>query len=214
MRTTASIFIILGLAALQPPAALSQVVQPATGFAISVRIPNASLQEFFSTALGSPRFALGYRGKGWTWGMGLGLAELRASDKDSYGNWESKDSFRATLVQIEPSATADIWRSADSRTRGNLVVGLGVGRLSAVDKNTYRDFDGQLQTNESKSSGTLLGVRIGIGGEHFFDPHFAVGAEGGAQVSYALSVKGEGSTSSAGAAANGTYGALRITVVF
>lgn len=214
MRTAASIFITLGLASLMPPVASTQDAQPATGFAISVRIPNASLQELFATALGSPRFALGYRGPRWTLAAGIGWAELRASDKDTFGQTESKDSFRATLLQLEPSVTADVWRSADGQTRGNLAVGLGIGRLSAVEKDSFRDFNGQVQTSETKSSGTLLGVRVGIGGEHFLDPHFAVGAEGGLQVNYALGVKEEPSTSSAGAAVNGTYGALRVTVVF
>src|SRR5574341_2408279 len=206
MRTVTWILMGLGIATIQPPAATGQERQPATGFAVTVRLPNASLQELFATALGSPRFSLGYRGRGWTWGVGIGMAQLRASDKDSYG----KDSFSGTLVQLEPSATADIWRSADSRTRGNFGVGLGIGRLWIVDTNTYRDFfTGQVQTSQSKTSGTLLGIRIAIGGEHFFDPHFALGAEGGLHLSSALNVKEALSTSSAGAAANGTYGALR-----
>ena len=68
-------------------------------------------------------------------------------------------------------------------------------------------------TNEDKVTGTLYGFRVGLGGDHFFDRHFAIGVEGGFQATFATGIEEEGATRSIGVAANGTYGALRVTLV-
>ena len=91
----------------------------------------------------------------------------------------------------------------------NVALGASIGRLSAKDEDT---FNGTV-TNEDKVTGTLYGFRVGLGGDHFFDRHFSIGVEGGFQANLATGIEEEGATSSIGVAANGTYGALRVTVV-
>ena len=189
--------------------ASAQVQPPATGFSIWARLAQSSVQELAASASGSPEFTIGFRGATFSFGLGLGLAKLRVTDKDVFGPDVSETTTTATLFQIGPDVLWNVWNSADQRTLGNVVLGATIGKLSAKVEDT---FNGTV-TNEDKVSGTLYGLRAGLGGEHFFDRHFAIGVEGGFQANFATGIEEEGATRTIGVAANGAYGALRVTVV-
>ncbi len=90
-----------------------------------------------------------------------------------------------------------------------------MGRVSLTDQNQFIDFAGALQTDVTKTTGTLLGVQAGLGGEHFLHPHFGLGVEAGFRLTFALGIEEEGTpTQRVGLGANGSYGALRAIVVF
>ena len=116
------------------------------------------------------------------------------------------------MWQIGPEILKDVWRSADGRTRANLTGGLAYGRVSITEKLTD-NFGGSTTTSETSSSGSVITVRAGIGGEHWLDRHFALGFEAGLRYSSAFDVKEEGTTSTFGLGVAGTYAALRAQVV-
>lgn len=192
-----------------PTGLAAQGEAPATGFSISARVAQSSLNELVASASGGPEFTLGHRGERFSIGVGVGLSHLRVTDRDDFGATVSEDRSSATLFQIGPDVLVSVWESPDRRTQGNVSLGATVGRLSATDESTFTGSP----PNESKVSGTLWGLRAGLGGEHFFDRHFAIGVEGGFQTTFATGVEEEGSTTTVGVGAAGAYGALRVTVV-
>ena len=60
-------------------------------------------------------------------------------------------------------------------------------------------------------------MRVGIGGDHFLHPHFALGLEAGLQGMLAFGIEEDPlppGGSRVGLAANGTYATLRAKIVF
>ncbi len=189
--------------------------EPATGFAFWVRAPGGALQDLFSSGAGAPQFAVGYRGRRFGLGFGAGLTMLNQSDEDSFTGGTSKGELSLTMFQVGPSAWLDIWQSEDGRTAGSIVTTVSIGRLSASDKDEFTPTGGQPQINEVKSTGTLLGVRLGLGGNHFLHRHFALGMEAGLQLLTAFGIEEEGFPDQKfGLGANGTYASFKIMVVF
>ena len=206
------------LSTLGPHIAAAQEEQPATGFAVWIRAAGGTVPDLFASVAGAPQFAVGYSGERFGLGVGLGLFVARSTDKSSFMATESKSTESATLFQIGPSGWLDIWQSLDGRTRGNLAATVSVGRLSVSDKDEFTSAPGVAPTiNETSSSGTLLGLRVGIGGDHFLHPHFALGLEAGLQGMLAFGIEEDPlppGGSRIGLAANGTYATMRAKIVF
>jgi hypothetical protein len=171
---------------------------PDTGFALWVRVPVNGLRQSASSITANPEFAVGYRGDSYGIGVGLGFLVARAS----YQN----DSVTATIFQIGPSAWFDFWRSPDGYTRGNVALGLTLGRVSASE-------DEDSVSNE-EFNGTLLNFYAGLGGDHFLSPHFALGAEGGFQGTFAIDLKDPDTADEFSLSASGLYGMIRTMIVF
>jgi hypothetical protein len=198
-----------------PAAAAAQTEAPATGFAMWIRASSASIRDLASSAVGAPQFTIGRRGDRLTIGLGLGLSVLRSSHRDTVGGETLQDREDATGFQVGPSAFVDIWRSPDGRARGQLALGIALGRLSVTRTDQFLGpSPGQVSTDITKTTGTLLGIHVALGVEHYLHPHFALGVEGGFQGTFALSMKREGSAETVGLGASGAYGALRATFVF
>lgn len=214
MKTTpmhlSALVLISGLLGTVPSVRAQQAAPHATGFAISARLAQSSVQELAASASGSPEFTVGYRGRRISIGVGLGFTRLRVTDRDEFNGDVSESTTTATLFQIGPDILVRIWESQDRRTQGHAALGVAWGRLSATDRDTFTGFP----DSESEASGTLIGLRAGVGGEHFLGRNFAIGVEGGFQGTLARDIEEEGvmgQTVSVNAA--GAYGALRVTVV-
>ena len=187
----------------------AQTEAPATGFALSARVGQSSLQELVASASGAPEFTIGHRGDRFSIGLGIGLSNLRVTDRDEFGATVSESKTTATLFQIGPDVLVRVWESQNRRTQGNLALGATIGRLSAKDEDSFTGSP----TVESNASGTLFGLRAGLSGDHFIDRHFAIGVEGGFKATFARDVEEEGQNETLSLGASGAYAALRLTVV-
>lgn len=180
---------------------------PATGFAFWTLISESNLTGLFgvtSTAIGSPQFVVGYQSSGFSLGLGIGVS--KASDTDTDTGGESKSTV--TSWQIGPSALINFWHSPDRMSRGNVVLEATYGKISISDKFTPAGGT----ASEQKGSGKVLGVRLGVGGDHFFGEHFGLGAEIGFEGTFVQDFEFDGSTGSEDLSITGAYGALRVTV--
>ncbi len=198
-----------------PQAAEQSDDQIATGLAVWVRAPGGAIQDLFSSASGAPQFAIGYRGHRYGLGFGVGFTAASVSDEDSFTNSSSKQESNLTTFQLGPSGWLDIWHSEDNRTSAHLAATVSIGRFSVSEKDEF-SFGGQpTEVNESKASGTLFGIRVGFGGEHFLHEHFALGFEAGFQGVFVRDIEDDvSSNQSISLGANGAYSALRIMLVF
>lgn len=211
MVLVASVMVVLHTASAPVTA---QVEEPAAGFALWVRMPVGFIQNAVASA-GAPQFVIGSRRERFGLGVALGFTILRATDEQVFdGQLQNENKLTATLFQVGPSGWLDIWRSADGRARGNIAASVSVGRLSLSDKERFR-LDGGFDESETKSSGTLVGFHVALGGDHFLHPHFSLGLEAGFQGNFALGLEQEGTGGdSVGLWANGLYGAVRTMIVF
>lgn len=210
------VVLVLCLTNIASPQAAAQSDAPiATGLAVWVRAPGGAIQDLFSSAAGAPQFAIGYRGNRYGLGFGVGFTAVRISDEDSFADSRSKQESTLTMFQLGPSGWLDIWHSEDDRTRAHLAATVSIGRFSVSEKDEF-SFGGQpAQVNESEANGTLIGIRIGIGGEHFLHEHFALGFEAGFQGIFVRDIEDDvSSNQSISLGANGAYSALRLMLVF
>lgn len=216
MRSVRSTTTAVLLAVLASGALPAQEGRPAQGLAFWIQTTNTTLQDLVATATGAPRFAIGFNRERLRYGIGVGIVRFEVSDRDAFGpGSSSEDETSATLFQVGPAFILDVWRSPDLRTRGNVGLGLAIGRLSATDRTTFTDPQAGTQVTESKTTGTLIGFHGALGTDHFLSPHFALGAEAGIQGTFGLDIKEEGAADGGfGINAAGTYVALRVTVVF
>jgi len=184
---------------------------PATGFAIWAKVPATTFQGVAAGIVGSPQFALGYRGSRVSLGVALGGSTLRITDESTFDGQTSKETLTGTAFQLGPAFLWDFWQSQDRLTRGNLALGVTWGRFSVTNRD---EFTGS-SPSESKLSGTLFGYQVGIGGDHFIHQHFAIGLEAGFQGTLAGGIEEEGDPiQKTGIGGGGAYGGLRLTVVF
>jgi hypothetical protein len=137
-----------------------------------------------SVVSSTPGFLVGYQLKGIALGVGFGLTRAGLS-ADLNGN---NSSTTGTLFAVTPTVILDVWRSADQRTRANLVGSIGYGRASLTSKShdCYPYYNGtttvqQCTDSESKSSANMIPLQLGFGGDHFLSRHFGLGAEAGLQ---------------------------------
>lgn len=197
MRTLVAVGLVWSaVAALAPRVALPQSEAPATGFAIWVRTPGGTVQDLTASAFGVPPFTVGHRGSRVAFGAGVGVVRFNITDKNTFGAQTTTDKLTGTLFQIGPSALIDVWRSSDGRVRGNVALGASVGRLSITDRSEFVDFNGAVQRFEDKTTGTLLSVNAGVGGDYFLHRHFALGLEVGLRGTMALGIEAPPSTTS------------------
>ena len=186
----------------------------ASGLMVQARVQSQS--SLLSLGAGSG-FLVGYQGPSYSLGLGFGLTRV--------GINASGDSASLTLLQVAPTATIDVWHSADGRARANFIGSVGYARasLSATGTTQSCTVSGTgVETCTSKplegtASATLIPVMLGFGGDYFLSRNFALGAEFGLQALF-LADAGVSSGSSsqkvdAGANAQFAYGALRATFV-
>jgi hypothetical protein len=110
---------------------------------------------------------------------------------------------------LGPAGWFDIWNSPDGMTRGNVALGLTLGRGSFTD-----EYDDGFFTDKDEASGTMLSFHAGLGGDHFLSPHFALGVEGGFQGTFALNLSEKGGPDDVTLSASGLYGLFRTMIVF
>jgi hypothetical protein len=198
----------------RPDSAAAQTAPPARGTTIWVRTGGASVTELAGSVFAAPQFVIGTRRNRFALGLGVGVTRATSNDENDLGFGDtSRETLRATMFQAGPEFLLDVWRSPDARTRGNLAGGVAVGRVSLVDE-SVDTFGGQTTRSESRTTGTLTTLRLGIGGEHYFDRHFALGLEAGLRATLASGIEEQGQTGTSGFSAAGTYVALRAQVVF
>lgn len=196
------------------PLVSQEAPSPARGLTVWVRAGGGSAAELAGSAVAAPQLAIGSRSGSITLGIGLGVSRVSASDESQYNATDrSTEDLTATLFQVGPEALIDVWRSADGRTRGNVSAGVAYGRVKATDR-TVDVFGGSTNTSESSTSGAMYTVRLGIGGEHWLHPNFALGFEAGLRFTAASDLKEEGTATTSGFGAAGSYAALRAQVVF
>ncbi len=159
-------------------------------------------------------------------GLGVGHTSWRVTTRSRFQfpgptgasvSGTTEDEVTATLFQIGPTAIVDVWRSSDARTRANIAAGLSIGRVSLINRDEFPEFPtGDIMSDEGKATGTLLGFHLAFGGDYFLHRHFALGAEAGYQGSAARNIEENEQPlpDQVTVAANGTYVALRVTVVF
>jgi hypothetical protein len=211
MKAFRSVLLGVALALLLVPSVRAQDA-PATGFSIWTRILETNSVDLLGAALGgstssstSPTFVVGYQSNGFALGLAAGYSRLSLTDKSS----STEDKVTGTIWQIGPSALIHFWQAPGGMTRANVVVEVTFGQASASNK-----FTSGGTTTEQKASGDVFGGRLGVGGDHFFGGHFAVGAEVGLEGTMLSGLQADGSTDSIDASSYGAYGALRATVVF
>jgi hypothetical protein len=210
----AIVYLLCSLLPAVPALGSAQAEEPATGFALWVRAPGRSLLDLASSAAGSPQFGVGFRRERLTLGLGFGLSIVRTTDRNQIDPQTSnEEKVKATAFQVGPQGSLDIWRSTDGRVRGQIKAGIAAGRFSLTDTTAFRDPFGS-SGSRTQTRGTLVGVHVALGGEHFLHPHFALGIEAGLQGTFTLGVKRTGTGRTLGVGASGAYGALRAMLVF
>jgi len=202
--------------AAQTPVASTTVASDghASGFMVQARVQT---QSSLLSLGGGSGFLFGYQGPSYSLGLGLGLTRIGVNG--------GGDSGSLTLFQIAPTATVDVWHSADGRARANLIGSIGYGKasLSATTHFQNCSIDGlgnetcTSSSQDTNASASLIPVMLGFGGDYFLSRNFALGAEFGLQAVFlaGLSSGSGGSSTSVDAGGNAQfgYGALRATLV-
>jgi len=187
----------------------------ASGFLAQARL---QAQGGLPNVAGGPGFLIGYQGRSFALGLGLGLTRVGVSaGNDGSGS--------LMLFQVMPTALVDVWSSRDGRTRANVIGGIGYGRGSLEVTDTSQDCISAVgggttcttTTEQGKASIGFVPVMIGLGGDHFLSRNFALGAEVGLQAAFTtgLSSTSNGVTRDVDGSGNLqlAYGALRATLV-
>jgi len=168
---------------------------PWHGFQIQGRMPT----QLGLTSIITPGFSVGYRTNKVVIGLQLGISEGKLSN-DSETN-----AFQ--LYSAMPTISDDLWLSADGRARMNVVVGIGYGRGSLQSTDTAN----MQPTSESDIS--FLTTLLGLGGDYYLSPNFALGVEIAAEIPVVLSVTENGMDQSLGGFADAVHGVFRVTFV-
>ncbi|HVP14378.1 MAG TPA: hypothetical protein VMS88_02470 [Terriglobales bacterium] len=197
-----------------PAAAWAEAAAPAEGFLFQVRMPVTSISSLLNSAVGVPQFTVGIRRGRVAYGLGLGLSQAGTSENSSSTIYRHEYKLNATLFQVAPTLWYGFWRSADGTTTGDLAISGQYGRVSF--KSESSGFDGIANYDYvTKGSGNLFGFLVGVGGDHHLSANFALGAEIGAQGTFASDVKSDQEFSpKEGFSSSLLYGALRATVTF
>lgn len=166
---------------------------------------------------GGPSFVFGYRGPSFSLGLGASLTRAAAA--------ADEDAVSATMFQIMPTATIDVWHSRDGRASANLLAAVGYGRASVNVKNARRtcvtDINGNDQcttsTSEDSAGVSYVPVALGFGGDYFLSRNFALGAEMGLNAAFVTGVDATENSTTRSLNGSGSmqlmYGALRATLV-
>ena len=189
--------------------------RPATGFTIAIHATGAALSNLAASAGGVPQFSIGIRGERYGLGVGVGIAGVKSTDETVIpGFGVSTDRTTLSALQIGPSGWIGLWRSPDARTSAHVVAGVSIGRAATSESSEFVPEVGPPTITETTASGTLFGLRVGLGADYFAHRHFALGLEAGLQGVFASGIGEEDGQENLGLSAKGTYTALRLLVVF
>ncbi len=187
---------------------------PATGWFVQARMPVTTLSSLVSSTLGSPQFLVGVRRERSGFGLGVGVNRFSFTSENSGPGFSREDKTTATLFQIAPAAWFDFFTSPDGATVGNVLMSVGYGRLSTKQESKFSSPSGP-GSSESKSSGSLVDLSVGLGGDHFLGPHFSLGVETGIHGAFAFDIKSDlGGGDKVGFSAALFYSGVRSTIVF
>jgi len=185
---------------------------PATGAVVWARIPGSTLGGLFGSSAGSigtPQLVVGYQAPTFSIGLALGINRFKEKDTDTSPTGGTSE-FTGTVWQAGPSALYNFAQSADGMTRSNVSGELTFGKISTSDKSTPTGGS----STETKMSGSVMGFRLGVGGDHFLGQHFGLGAEVGLEGTFVSGFGVDGATSSEDLSGVGAYGVLRTTFAF
>jgi len=176
-----------------------------SGFVLQTRLTTATILSAVGLA---PGLMVGFRSGDLTLGAGLGLTFFQGSVTDPDPMFGSEDGVNGYIIEILPTIAYDLWSSNDGNVRLNFVGALGLA-FGAVT--TYTESVGA-PTDEASASVILLPIRLGLGGDYYFHPNFALGAEVGMNLMFLLSTSSEPpSAAEIGGGTEGTYAAMRLT---
>jgi hypothetical protein len=142
---------------------------PAQGIDLQVRVPvlpwGGAMQQLF----------IGYRAQAFTLGVGAGVLMLNWTGPGASSNSTNLGSF-----SVAPTVFVPLWRSADRTSETYLTGSFAVGALTSTTNSTYYPPPPGMPTTVTGSTNiTYLGPSVGVGGQHFLSPTFAIGLEGG-----------------------------------
>ncbi len=167
----------------------------------------------FGIAGGTAGFVLGKVMGGFAIGVGLGLTRLAYT-------YEGSGGITGTIFQVVPTGFFDLWQSANGNTKVDFVGSVGYGQASLTVESEeetcdyyYDPPDCSTDTTETESSATLIPVAVGIGGNHFLGPNFALGAELGLQMLFVTGVESEGDSIDAEISSQAFYGLFRMSIL-
>ncbi len=141
---------------------------PAQGIDLQVRVPvlpwGGAMQQLF----------VGYRAQSFTVGLGAGLLTL---------SWTGPTSAYSTNLGsfgVAPTVFVPVWRSVDRASETYLTGSFAIGVLNSTTNSTYYPPPPGVPTTSTSSVNiTYFGPSVGVGGQHFLSPTFAIGLEGG-----------------------------------
>lgn len=150
-------------------AAEAQERTPTQGIDMQVRLPvlplGGATQQLF----------VGYRARSFTVGLGAGVLTLSWS-----GPAGSSYSTNVGSFGVAPTLFVPLWQSADRASETYLTGSFVIGLLNVTaNYTTYDPMTGMPRLGTSSTNITYFGPSVGIGGQHFLSPTFAVGLEGG-----------------------------------
>lgn len=212
----------------------------AKGFELQARMP---VQQGLTSVTGiDPAFFVGYRADGYSLGLGASIARFGFSTSDDVvfdGSTLGEEDFdgSATAIIVAPTLKLNVWESSDSAVQADVLVQTGIGLLrgSVTETNVDVDFSDPLMPTaggtwerSTSVSALLIPFRLGFGGDYFFHPNFAIGAEAGLNLNFLTNVSTseelsgqvpDGITASpdddidVGFVQSALYGLVRVTVV-
>lgn len=212
MRTSTVVITLLLSCVLFAASAWAEDAAPTSGVLVQVRMPVTSFSSLLNSAVGVPQFVVGVHHGRAAYGLGLGISQAGASEKYSGPGYESEYKLSATLFQVAPTAWFDFWRSPDGQTTGNVVISGQYGRVNFKSESKSSGIYGS-DDHVTKGNGNLFGFLVGVGGDHYLSPHFALGLEAGVQGTFASDVK-SGDSPTEGFSSSLLYGAMRATITY
>lgn len=132
-----------------------------------------------SGGVSGPSFMVGYRLDRLTFGVDLSAA-MSSSDDGQGNEGRSRQS-----IYFAPTVRYDVVSADNGRSRLHVLGSAGYGTSSF--ERTYQPSgdsagDGTTETVTSDTTTTHIPIEAGIGGEHFFTEHLALGFEAGFQL--------------------------------
>lgn len=179
-----------------PPAVTPAHDGPADGLQLQARLP----MQFGVSSLLSPGFTIAYRMGRFAIGGELGLLAGKLT------NGNTIDSFY--LVHLMPVVYVDIWQSVDGRARLGVVGGIGFGRGKVSSETTN-----MMITSTSDETANYIPILLGLGGDYFLHPNFALGVELGAELPILSGVVNNGIDQSVSGGVQSLRGMIRVTFV-
>ena len=213
MRLRMTVAVLLAACTVHSSPVAAENTTPADGIMLQVRMPVTSMSSLLNSAIGVPQFAVGLRRGHIAYGLGLGLSRAGYTDEYSGEGYHHEYTVDATLYQVAATGWYDFWRAPEGQTVGNIVASLQYGRVNYKQKSVTTGAYPYDYTQ--KGDGNLIGFLVGVGGDHYLGPHFALGLETGVEATFASDLKTENSAGrKTGFSSSVLYGATRATIIF